>query len=95
MRARAILCATLLAFASTAHALSALEFMKMDFSRQYDVAQPMLVTFLSAGYKKIPDNPASLVSRMKKIILDKGYQYQNVEDVGKEAAISLGMERSF
>lgn len=78
-------------YATTAQAMATIEFMKLGVSEQMDVVQPIMVSFLAGGCKKIPDNSARLVREMKKLAYEKGYTYQNVEGVAKEAATGLGM----
>lgn len=79
--------------AQVASALATIEFMKMEPSQQYDVVKPLMVKFLQRGYKKVPNNPFTLISAIEKVAYAKGYTYQNIEDVALEAAESLGMTR--
>jgi len=90
---KAVLLLALLLVAPAAWALATIEFMKMKPTAQYDVVKPMLVKFLERGYKKVPDNPFVLIKEIEKIAYEKGYTYQNVEDVALEAATGLGMIR--
>lgn len=91
--ARLITLLLVLAFSQSVAALAMVEFLQLDNVAQYKVVQPMILGFLKAGYKKIPDNEFTLIGEMRKITLEKGYTYQNVEDVAKEAALRLGMTR--
>lgn len=92
MRSRWLILALALV-AQAASALATIEFMKMGATEQYDVVKPMLVKFLQRGYKKVPDNPFTLIRAIEKITYAKGYTFQNIEDVALEAAESLGMIR--
>lgn len=67
--------------------------MELKSSQQYDIVNPIMIGFLKAGYKKVPDNAFTLISEIKKLAFEKGYTYQNVEDVAKEAAMRLGMTK--
>ena len=86
--ALAVLC-----IAGAANALAMIEFLELKPTQQYEIIQPIAIGFLKAGYKKVPDNNFSLISEMKKIAYEKGYTYQNVEEVAKEAALKMGMTR--
>lgn len=79
--------------AQTAAALATIEFMKMKPTDQYDYVKPIMLKFLRSGYKKVPDNEFTLISAIEKLAYEKGYTYQNIEDVALEAAIRLGMYR--
>lgn len=78
-----------------ADAMAMVEFMELTSVRQHDIVKPLLIGFLKAGYKSIPDNEFTLISEMKKLAFAKGYTYQSVDEVAKEAAINLGMKRAF
>lgn len=80
-------------FATAAHALAVVEFLKMDVSQQMDVIKPIQISFLQSGYRKVPDNSYGLALEVKKIAFEKGYTYQSIEEVAKEAAIRMGMTR--
>ena len=60
-----------------------------------EIMRPIALGFLKSGYKKVPDNEYSLCEAVKKLAFEKGYVYQNVEEVAKEAAIRLGMTRAY
>jgi hypothetical protein len=87
--------AVAVAIATAACAMATIEFMELTNLQQYKVVQPLLIGFLKAGYKNVPDNGFALVDAMRKLAFEKGYTYQNVEDVAKEAAIRLGMNRPY
>ena len=79
--------------ANAASALAAIEFLRMeDASDKANFLKPIIVSFVSRGYKKVPDWP-SLSNECRKLILEKGYTFQNMEQVAEEAAIRLGMSR--
>lgn len=82
-----------LVFSQTAMALATIEFLKMEGSQQYDVVKPIMLSVLQRGYKKVPSNEFTLINAIKKLAFEKGYTYQNIENVAEEAAIGLGMTR--
>lgn len=88
-----VLGAIAMIFATAAHALAVVEFLKMDVSQQMDVIKPIQISFLQSGYRKVPDNSYGLALEVKKIAFEKGYTYQSIEEVAKEAAIRMGMTR--
>lgn len=57
------------------------------------VIKPIQISFLQSGYRKVPDNSYGLALEVKKIAFEKGYTYQSIEEVAKEAAIRMGMTR--
>lgn len=90
---KVLIAVALLCVAGGAHAIAAIEFMKMDSAQgQSDVLKPIIISFLSKGYKKVPDW-ARLASLVRAKILEKGYTYQSLESVAEEAAVGAGMTR--
>ncbi len=81
----------MLLISQAAAALATIDFMKMKTSEQMDVVKPIMLSFLQSGCKKVPDNSYTLVSAIEKLAYAKGYTYQSVETVAKEAALGLGM----
>lgn len=82
-----------LVVSQSALALSTIEFMKMEPIAQMQVIKPIMLRFLSRGFKRVPSNEFTLIGRIEKIAYEKGYTFQNIETVAEEAAVSLGMER--
>lgn len=76
----------------TAFALAAIEFIKLDATSQRQALEPIIYSFVSRGFKKVPDW-VELSIQVRKITLEKGYNYQSIETVAEEAAIRLGMTR--
>lgn len=76
-----------------ATALAVIEFMKLKPTDQFNVVKPIMLSFLQNGYKKVPDNEFTLISAIEKLAYEKGYTYQSIEEVAKEAALRLGMTR--
>jgi hypothetical protein len=83
----------LLLVTSTAHAMATIEFLKLGASDQYQAIKPIMLGLLSAGYKNVPSNEFILAGEIKKLAFEKGYTYQSLDEVAKEAAIRLGMTR--
>lgn len=79
--------------AGIAHAVAVIEFLEMGATDQYKALHPVLIGFLKAGYKNVPDNEFSLAQDIKKLAFEKGYTYQSLEEVAKEAALRAGMTR--
>lgn len=77
--------------AQIAHALTMIEFMEMKAGRQTEIVKPIMLSFLRVGYKRVPSNEITLIIEMEKLAYEKGYRYESVEQVAKEAAIRLGM----
>jgi len=74
-------------------AMTGVEFLKVeDASEQAKIVKPIVVTFVSRGYKNVP-SWASLSSKMADLIRKNGYRYKSVEDIAEEAALELGMTR--
>lgn len=84
-----VLLAMLLSPAATA--VSTIEFLQMDISAQMDALKPISISFLKRGCKKVPSNEITLAHEIKRLAYEKGYTYQNLEEVAKEAAMTLGM----
>ncbi len=83
----------MLLISQAATALATIEFLKMKPTDQYEYVKPLMIKFLQRGYKKVPDNPFTLIGAIEKLAYEKGYTYQNVEEVAEEAAIRLGMTK--
>lgn len=93
MRARLVAALFALCFATAAHAIAAIEYMKLDSgSPQKQVLDPIVISFLAKGYRNVPDWP-KLASLVRAKILEKGYTFQSLEQVAEEAAIGAGMTR--
>lgn len=95
MKVRGLLAIAALAYAASVHAMATIEFLQLGASRQYEVMTPIMLGFLKAGYKNVPSNEFILAAEVKKLAYEKGYTFQNVEEVAKEAAIRLGMKRDY
>lgn len=89
---RGLVLALALLYSATAGAIAAVEFMKLDATGKRKALEPIIHSFLTAGYKKIPDWP-ELSARIRSKILEKGYTYQSLEAVAEEAAKEAGMTR--
>lgn len=83
-----------LAISQAAYALATIEFMKMQPLDQAKVVKPIMLRFLSRGYKKVPDNEFTLIGAIEKLAYEKGYTYHNLDDVAEEAAVRLGMQKN-
>ena len=82
-----------LAVARPAFAMTALEFISLQSaSDQARILEPIVVSFVRRGHKKVPDW-APLSFEIRKLVLEKGYTYQSLEPVALEAAYRLGMEK--
>jgi hypothetical protein len=82
-----------LLFSTMANAISAIEFLKAETdNREAEYVKPLVIQFVSRGYKNVPDWP-KLSRAIRKKILEKGYTYQSLESVAEEAAIDEGMKR--
>lgn len=79
-----------LLWAQTVAAMAVIEFLKLDASGRSNALEPIIHSYLRVGYKKIPDW-AELSHEIRKLALEKGYSYQSLEEVAKEAALRLGM----
>lgn len=76
-----------------AFGMAAIEYLKLQHAHeQARILEPIIVSFVSRGYKNVPDW-APLAHAVRALILKNGYTYQNVENVAEEAAIGLGMTR--
>lgn len=93
MNLRLTLAIAALTISQAAWALSAIEYLRMKgASEQNKVMEPIVDSFVARGYKKVP-NWAKLDNQVRDLIREKGYTYQNVENVAEEAAIAGGMTR--
>lgn len=90
---RAIAVGGAMVFATSAAGMATIEFMQLGAGDQYDAVKPIMVSFLKAGYRKVPDNEILLIVEIRKLAFEKGYTYQSVDDVAKEAALRMGMTR--
>lgn len=78
------------ALASPAAAIAVIDFLKLEAHEQRLALEPVIHSYLRVGYKKVPDwIPLSI--EIRKIALEKGYSYQSLDQVAKEAALRLGM----
>lgn len=87
--------AVALPLSSVARAVAIIEFLQKPDVEQYKWMQQQQIAWLKAGYKGIPDNPWTVLNEMKRIALAKGYTYQSIDDVAKEAAAATGMTRAW
>lgn len=92
MKRQPLLALILVLASPMAFAMAAIEFLKADTVAKSNVLEPIIISFVSQGYKHVPDW-APLSSACRKLILEKGYNYQDMEEVAKEAALGLGMTR--
>lgn len=91
--ARLLIATTLFTIATQAGAMSAIEFVKLDMgSPQRQALEPIVFSFVSRGYKDVPDWP-KLSNLVRARVLEKGYTYQSLETVAEEAAVAAGMHR--
>jgi hypothetical protein len=61
-----------------------------DRSEIEEKLNPILLSFLSNGYKNIPES-VELSGAMKTLIMKQGLAENGIEEIALEAAVSLGM----
>lgn len=90
---RSMLAIAALAVSCNALAMATIEFLQLGPSDQMTKLEPVMLGFVKAGYKNVPSNEYKVATEIKKLAYEKGYTYQSLDEVAKEAAIRLGMTR--
>jgi hypothetical protein len=85
--------------ANASEAMSGLEFLKIDSSRddkdikkEVAVTKSFVVQFVAQGYRNIPDW-ALLANMMSELIRKNGYRDKDISEIAEEAAIAYGMRK--
>jgi len=75
---------------TTANAMTGLEFMRYTLFEQADILKPIIISYVSQGYKQVPNWP-TLASEIDVQIRRWGLGDKNIEDIALEAAKVKGM----
>lgn len=89
-----ILAILIVASVINVQAMTGVEYLSLDnnISAKADLLKPIIVSFVSQGYKNVP-SWAGLGSAMEDLIRKNGYANEDVETIALEAAIVKGMTR--
>ena len=89
------LCIILLSFlfASTANALSGIDFLQIESSSQKRrIIEPIIVEFVEKGYTNVPDW-VDLDQVIERLIRNEGWASDDINKIALEAATKLGMRK--
>ncbi len=87
------LCILLVIFiTSQAFALTGLEYVKLEPSKQKEFVTPYIHKYIEEGYKKVPDW-AYLIITIESMIREHGWGSKDVSEIIPLAAIKLGMTK--
>ena len=73
-----------------AYAMTGAEFFGKSPSEKVDLLEPLIVSYVQNGYKKVPHS-FDFVVEMDNLIREKGYGSKNISEIALEAATKLGM----
>lgn len=72
-------------------AMTGLDFIQLRASQLKHVVEPIIISYVAKGYKKVP-SWSRLSSKMKSMILARGYGSKDISQIAFEAAMEMGMK---
>ncbi len=82
-----------LLFTSVAHAMTGVEFLRVEgTSQEHNTLEPIVIEFVAQGYKNVP-SWSRLGTTMAELIRKNGWATDDINKIALEAAESLGMTK--